>query len=84
MIHSIMVNLLVVQLINLALMVLINVLKLALVNRWWPTKISRYQTPLLVDAPLSPLLDPLEGQIMSSCGKLGLEGRSRLPALKGG
>jgi len=36
------------------------------------------------DALLSPLLDPLEGQTMLSCEKLGLEGRSRLPALKGG
>ncbi len=37
-----------------------------------------------IDVLLSPLLDPLEGQIMLSCGKLGLEGRSRLTALKGG
>ncbi len=36
------------------------------------------------DALLSPLLDPLEGPTMQSCGKLGLEGRSRLPALKKG
>jgi hypothetical protein len=35
------------------------------------------------DAPLSPLLDSLEGQTMLSCEKLGLEGRSRLPTLKG-
>jgi hypothetical protein len=35
------------------------------------------------DAFLSPLLNPLEGSTMSSCGKLGLGGRSRLPALKG-
>jgi hypothetical protein len=33
---------------------------------------------------LSPLLDPPEGQTMLSSGKLGLEGRSRLPTLKGG
>jgi hypothetical protein len=36
------------------------------------------------DALLSPLLDPLEGLSMLNCGKLGLEGRSRFPALKGG
>jgi hypothetical protein len=36
------------------------------------------------DAFLSPLLDPLEGLSMLNCGKLGLEGRSRLSALKGG
>jgi hypothetical protein len=35
------------------------------------------------DALLSPLLDPLEGLSMLNCGKLGLEGRSRLPALQG-
>jgi hypothetical protein len=35
------------------------------------------------DALLSPLLNPLEGSTMYSCGKLGLGGRSRLPALKG-
>jgi hypothetical protein len=32
----------------------------------------------------SPLLDPLEGPNMLNYGKLGLEGRSRLPTLKGG
>ncbi len=31
----------------------------------------------------SPLLNPLEGPTMWNCGKLGLEGRSRLPAQKG-
>ncbi len=36
------------------------------------------------DALPSPLLNPLEGPTMQSCEKLGLEGRSRLPALKGG
>jgi hypothetical protein len=36
-----------------------------------------------IDAPLSPLLDSLEGQTMLSCEKLGLKGRSQLPALKG-
>jgi hypothetical protein len=36
------------------------------------------------DALLSPLLDPLEGLSMLNCGKLGLEGRSRLSALEGG
>jgi hypothetical protein len=36
------------------------------------------------DTLLSPLLDPLKGQTMLSCGKLGLEGRSQLPTLKGG
>ncbi len=40
--------------------------------------------PTGVDALLNPLLDPLEGLSMLNCGKLGLEGRSRLPALKGG
>jgi hypothetical protein len=37
-----------------------------------------------IDALLSPLLDPLEGLNMLNCGKLGLEGRSWLLALKGG
>ncbi len=37
----------------------------------------------MTDALLSPLLNPLEGSTMCSCGKLGLGGRSRLPALKG-
>jgi hypothetical protein len=37
----------------------------------------------LLDALLSPSLNPLEGSTMYSCGKLGLGGRSRLPALKG-
>ncbi len=36
------------------------------------------------DALLSPLLNSLEGSTMQSCGKLGLRGRFRLPALKGG
>ncbi len=36
-----------------------------------------------IDAPLSSLLDPLEGLSMLNYGKLELEGRSRLPALKG-
>jgi hypothetical protein len=36
------------------------------------------------DALLSPLLDPLEGLSMLNCEKLGLEGRSQLPALKEG
>jgi hypothetical protein len=35
------------------------------------------------DAPLNSLLDPLEGLSMLNYGKLELEGRSRLPALKG-
>jgi hypothetical protein len=35
------------------------------------------------DALPSSLLGPLEGLSMLSCGKLELEGRSRLPALKG-
>jgi hypothetical protein len=39
---------------------------------------------ILHDTLLSPLLDPLEGLSMLNCGKLGLEGRSRLPTLKGG
>ncbi len=37
----------------------------------------------LFNAFLSPLLDPLEGLSMLNCGKLGLEGLSRLPALEG-
>jgi hypothetical protein len=36
------------------------------------------------DVPLSPLLDPLEGPSRLSCGKLGLEGCSQLPALERG
>jgi hypothetical protein len=32
----------------------------------------------------SPGLNPFEGSTMLSCGKLGLEGRSRLPTLKRG
>jgi hypothetical protein len=36
------------------------------------------------DALPSPGLNPLEGSTMCSCGKLGLEGRSRLLALKRG
>ncbi len=36
-----------------------------------------------VDALPSSLLDPLEGLSMLNCGKLELEGRSRLSALKG-
>jgi len=36
------------------------------------------------DALLSPLLDPLEGPTMWTCGKLGLEGRSQFPALERG
>jgi hypothetical protein len=36
------------------------------------------------DALPSPKLNPLEGPIMLSCGKLKLEGRSQLPALKRG
>jgi len=35
-----------------------------------------------IDALLSPLLDPLEGPSTLNCGKLGLESRSWLPALK--
>ncbi len=38
---------------------------------------------IMDDALPSSLLDPLEGLSMLSCGKLELEGRSRLPALKG-
>jgi hypothetical protein len=37
-----------------------------------------------IDALLSPLLDPLEGLSMLNCEKFGLEGRSRLPTIKGG
>jgi hypothetical protein len=36
------------------------------------------------DALPSPELNPLEGPTMLSCGKLGLEGHSRLLALKRG
>ncbi len=39
---------------------------------------------MCTDAFLSPLLDPLEGPSTLNCGKLGFEGRSRLPTLKGG
>ncbi len=35
------------------------------------------------DAPLSSLLDPLEGLSVLNYGKLELEGRTQLPALKG-
>jgi hypothetical protein len=35
------------------------------------------------DTPLSSLLDPLEGLSVLNCGKLELEGRTWLPALKG-
>jgi len=38
----------------------------------------------LIDALPSPGLNPLEGPTMLSCGKLGLDGRSQLLALKGG
>ncbi len=38
----------------------------------------------LNDALPSPGLNPFEGPTMQSCEKLGLEGRCRLPALKGG
>ncbi len=37
-----------------------------------------------IEAPLSPLLDPLKGLSRLSCGKLGLEGRSRLLAVESG
>jgi len=36
------------------------------------------------DALPSPGLNPLQGPTMCSCGKLGLEGRSRLPTLERG
>jgi len=36
------------------------------------------------DALPSPGVNPFEGPTMLSCGKLGLEGHSRLPALKRG
>jgi hypothetical protein len=39
---------------------------------------------IITDALPSPKLNPLEGPTMLSCGKLGLEGLSQLPALKGG
>jgi hypothetical protein len=39
---------------------------------------------MVANALPSPGLNPLEGPTMLNCGKLGLEGRSRLPALKGG
>jgi hypothetical protein len=51
---------------------------------WMLIYFSNFFLKSVSDALLSPLLDPLEGQIMLSCEKLGLEGRSRLPALKGG
>ncbi len=37
--------------------------------------------PIVVDALPSPGVNPLEGSPKCSCGKLGLERRSRLPAL---
>ncbi len=43
-----------------------------------PTNLGR-----VVNAPLSSLLDPLEGLSMLNYGKLEFEGRSRLLALKG-
>ncbi len=43
-----------------------------------------FQDHNTANAPLSPLLDPLEGLSRLNCGKLGLEGRTRLPALKMG
>jgi hypothetical protein len=49
-----------------------------------PSFSNRFAYNAIIDALLCPLLDPLEGQTMLSCEKLGLEGRSRLPALKGG
>ncbi len=48
------------------------------------TKIVGTIKLLQVDALLSPLLNPLEGPTMQSCGKLGLEGHSQLLALKRG
>jgi hypothetical protein len=42
------------------------------------------QTTTISDTPLSPLLDPLEGLSRLNCGKLGLKGRSQLPALEKG
>ncbi len=39
---------------------------------------------LLADALPSPGVNPLEGSPKCSCGKLGLERRSRLPALERG
>jgi hypothetical protein len=38
---------------------------------------------VVVNALPSSLLDPLKGLSVLSCEKLELEGRSRLPALKG-
>ncbi len=38
----------------------------------------------LGDALLSPGVNPLEGFTLSSCGKLGLSARSRLPTLEKG
>jgi hypothetical protein len=38
----------------------------------------------LFDALPSPGMNPLKGPTMLSYGKLGLEGRSRLPALERG
>jgi hypothetical protein len=45
---------------------------------------AQYSDPYWDDALPSHGLNPLEGPTMLSCGKLGLEGRSRLPALKRG
>jgi len=48
------------------------------------TQIGSLEDLMFFDALPSPRLNPLEGPTMLSCGKLGLEGHSRLPALKGG
>jgi hypothetical protein len=47
------------------------------------SKIAHFIPTKDSDVPLSSLLDPLEGLSMLNCGKLELEGRSQLPALKG-
>jgi hypothetical protein len=39
---------------------------------------------MVIDALPSPGLNPFESPTMLSCGKLGLEGRSQLSALKRG
>ncbi len=48
------------------------------------TKILLTNSMFQINALPSPGLNPLEGPTMCSCGKLGLEGCSRLPALRRG
>jgi len=51
---------------------------------WLYNLIETKEFICIIDALPSPGLNPLEGPTMLSCGRVGLEGRSRLPALKRG